>query len=582
MATAYQPAPRWEQSVPMGHEMNASASDKEHTSSDRLTLLQNLPLANQALFDPSYAFDHNQTPRDSSNYNSSRRPSQHTATLDVDQYQLDQIKRDSGRSMRKGSTHSRGSSPQKGPVSHLRRPSTSHNRPSAPLTLPRAESEVAIDPDPERSAWIHRDKLARIESQEMAAAGFGVPRNTRSSRSGSRSASRSASRNAASRTQMSQLAFTSGVDTPKVPGFEEQSGAGAGQDQDSDEYEERLREEPRMDRNMYSRSLPRPSVSRIPVARASPAPVAQSVVERDSPLPRSMSSPLGDSANRRSRSQSLGDPALMTESTSTRSAIPTKPRPRSSHIQDSASVSDSPSLSQRTTQSLTAVSRAKAMNKAASGGSVGRKTIPRTASKARNTSPKDSPVRRPTSGSTRSRPTSFHMRPEGEAPWVATMYKPDPRLPPDQQMLPTHAKRAMQGGSDSADEAEQSYPLNIESLSDEELAKMGALPSPESAKKKEMATSTQQGTGNLPPPWPLTSIKSDARSQTGSAKGTTGGYTITPKIAPPIAPPNMPRSPTSQPQVTSSVNAGVQRVPDLDEKDDGKKKKKGFACCVVM
>ena len=483
--------------------------------------------------------------------------------------------------MRKGSTHSRGSSPQKGPVSHLRRPSTSHNRPSAPLTLPRAESEAAIDPDPERSAWIHRDKLARIESQEMAAAGFGMPRNPRSSRSGSRSASRSASRNAASRSQMSHLAFSNEADTPKVPGFEEQSGAGANQDQDSDEYEERLLEEPRVDRSMYSRSLPRPSVSRIPVARASPAPVAQSVVERDSPLPRSMSSPLGDgaNANRRSRSQSLGDPTMMVEPSSTRSAIPTKPRPRSSHIQDSTSA---PSLSQRTTQSLTAVSRAKAMNKAAAGGSVGRKTIPRTASKARNTSPKDSPVRRPTTGSTRSRPTSFHMRPEGEAPWVATMYKPDPRLPPDQQMLPTHAKRAMQGGSDSADEAEQSYPLNIESLSDEELAKMGALPSPESAKKMNATTSTQQNSGSLPPPWPLASIKSDTRSQAGSAKGTTGGYTITPKIAPPIAPPKMPRSPTVQPQVTSSVNAGVQRVPDLDEKDDGKKKKKGLACCIVM
>jgi hypothetical protein len=483
--------------------------------------------------------------------------------------------------MRKGSTHSRGSSPQKGPVSHLRRPSTSHNRPSAPLTLPRAESEATIDPDPERSAWIHRDKLARIESQEMAAAGFGMPRNPRSSRSGSRSASRSASRNAASRSQMSHLAFSNEADTPKVPGFEEQSGAGANQDQDSDEYEERLLEEPRVDRNMYSRSLPRPSVSRIPVARASPAPVAQSVVERDSPLPRSMSSPLGDgaNANRRSRSQSLGDPAMMVEPTSTRSAIPTKPRPRSSHIQDSTSA---PSLSQRTTQSLTAVTRAKAMNKAAAGGSMGRKTIPRTASKARNTSPKDSPVRRPTTGSTRSRPTSFHMRPEGEAPWVATMYKPDPRLPPDQQMLPTHAKRALQGGSDSADEAEKSYPLNIESLSDEELAKMGALPSPESAKKMNATTSTQQNSGSLPPPWPLASIKSDTRSQTGSAKGTTGGYTITPKIAPPIAPPKMPRSPTVQPQVTSSVNAGVQRVPDLDEKDDGKKKKKGLACCIVM
>ncbi|CAD0111896.1 unnamed protein product [Aureobasidium uvarum] len=525
MATAYQSTPRWEQAVPMGHE--------------------------------------------------------HTATLDVDAYQLEQIKRDSGRSMRKGSTHSRASSPQKGPVSHIRRPSTSHKRPSAPLTIPRAESEPAIDPDPERSAWIHRDKLARIESQELAAAGFGAPRNRRQSRSDSRSASRSASRNPTSRVPASQLAFSGEVNTPKVPGFEEQSGAGADQGQDSDEYEERLQEEPRVDRNMYSRSLPRSTLSRIPVARASPAPVAQSVVERDSPLPRSMSSPLGDSASSRSRSRSLGNPAMIAEPAGTRSAMPSKPRPRSSHIQDSPSVTESPSLTTRTTQSMNAVTRAKAMNKAAVGGSVGKKTIPRTTSKARNPSPKDSPVRRPTSGSTRSRPTSFHMRPEGEAPWVATMSKPDPRLPPDQQMLPTHAKRAMQGGSDSADEAEQSYPLNIDSLSDEELVRMGALPSPEATKRAEANASKQQATNTLPPPWPLASIKSDARSQTGSAKGPTGGYTITPKIAPPIAPPKSPKPPVVQPQVTSSVNAGVQRMPDLDEKEDGKKKKK-LACCIVM
>ncbi|KAI4750694.1 hypothetical protein E4T52_16729 [Aureobasidium sp. EXF-3400] len=562
MATAYQSTPRWEQSVPLGHE--------------------NLPLANQALFDSSYSFDPNQTPRDSSNHNS-RRPSQHTATLDVDAYQLEQIKRDSGRSMRKGSSNSRGSSPQKGPVPHTRRPSTSHNRPSAPLAIPRAESESAIDGDPERSAWIHRDKLARIESQELAAAGFGVPRTThrRQSRSDSRSASRSASRNAASRTQTSQLAFSGEGEIPKVPGFEEQTEAGANQDQDSDEYEERLQEEPRVDRNMYSRSLPRPTVSRIPVARASPAPVSQTVVERDSPLPRSMSSPLSDSASSRHRSRSLGNPAMVTEPTSTRSAMPSKPRPRSSHMQDSPSATESPSLSQRTTQSLTAATRAKAMNKAAAGGSVGRKTIPRTASKARNTSPKDSPVRRPTSGSTRSRPTSLHNRPEGEAPWVATMYKPDPMLPPDQQMLPTHAKRAMQGGADSADEADQSYPLNIDSLSDEELARIGTLPSPESAKKANTTTSEQQGSNTIPPPWPLNSIKSDSRSQTGSAKGPSGGYTITPKIAPPIAPPKSPKPPANQPQVTSSVNSGAQRVPDLDEKEDGKKKK-SVACCIVM
>lgn len=42
------------------------------------------------------------------------------------------------------------------------------------------------------------------------------------------------------------------------------------------------------------------------------------------------------------------------------------------------------------------------------------------------------------------RPPTAVNRPEGEPPWLATMYKPDPRLPPDQQLLPTHAKRMQQ------------------------------------------------------------------------------------------------------------------------------------------
>lgn len=37
--------------------------------------------------------------------------------------------------------------------------------------------------------------------------------------------------------------------------------------------------------------------------------------------------------------------------------------------------------------------------------------------------------------------TAPTAQPEGEAPWIADMYKPDPRLPQDEQIIPTHAKR---------------------------------------------------------------------------------------------------------------------------------------------
>jgi hypothetical protein len=43
--------------------------------------------------------------------------------------------------------------------------------------------------------------------------------------------------------------------------------------------------------------------------------------------------------------------------------------------------------------------------------------------------------------------TPSQRKPSGDAPWLATMFRPDPLLPPDQQMLPTHAKKlAMERG----------------------------------------------------------------------------------------------------------------------------------------
>jgi hypothetical protein len=53
--------------------------------------------------------------------------------------------------------------------------------------------------------------------------------------------------------------------------------------------------------------------------------------------------------------------------------------------------------------------------------------------------------RRPGSSSGhRQRPSTGHYSPEGDPPWMASMYKPDPRTPPDEQILPTHAKLMLQ------------------------------------------------------------------------------------------------------------------------------------------
>lgn len=157
------------------------------------------------------------------------------------------------------------------------------------------------------------------------------------------------------------------------------------------------------------------------------------------------------------------------------------------------------------------------------------------------------------------------------------MYKPDPRLPPDQQILPTHAKRTMQGQTDSEEEVDKSFPKDFDLLSDEELAKMGALPPPGQAQEVKVSTPNPKETTTLQPPWPLASQKSDTKSQAESPQGANSGY----KTTPTNAPSKSPQPAASQPEAPRTTRPAVQRMPDPDEKEDGKKKKK-LACCVIM
>ena len=172
----------------------------------------------------------------------------------------------------------------------------------------------------------------------------------------------------------------------------------------------------------------RPGTSRIPVSKHSPAPLANSYTERGSPIGRwSDSNSLNSAKKLRPRSQSLGSEAILDGNSNT---TPDKARPASSHLVDSPVLSESSDSAALPTLRITP-------RKASSGtrtGSASKKTV------ISNGSTKDSPDPRPKS---RARPRSVH-RPEGEAPWIATMYKPDPMLPPDQQILPTHAKKMLQ------------------------------------------------------------------------------------------------------------------------------------------
>lgn len=463
-----------------------------------------------------------------------------------------------------------------------RRPSVPFARPVGPSRKTSVASGMSSEEI--NDAWIHRDKLAEIETREMVEAGIHMPRSNRhrESQSGSRSASRSASRTSARRVQSRDRLGNNGPPIPDgsaaatLPPFEEHEPTAIptaeddNQSSDSaqDAYTRSLQDPyAGRDHQQYSRNLTRPGTSRIPIARSSPAPVSHAVVERDSPLPRSRagsSSMSGAPADgiaygkRRSRSLSLGSQAMVDGLVNTRS------RPVSSYLQD-------------TSEDLT---NAKASTRSVSN-PAGRKVANTRAAKPRTTSAshKDSPGSKRPLSSSAPRPTSAINRPEGDAPWLATMYKPDPMLPPDQQVIPTHAKRIMQEQWEKEGKTGDAYDRNFNLLNDNELKKMGAFPPTPAEQTWEQQHPPQNRAGSISQSaWPFAGNITEIRSNTASPRpGTSGGYKITPTISSPSAP----QRPGFSPALSESRKPSVQRVPDADEKAAAKKSK-GCGCCIVM
>ena len=189
------------------------------------------------------------------------------------------------------------------------------------------------------------------------------------------------------------------------------------------------------------------------------------------------------------------------------------------------------------------------------------------------------------------------------------MYRPDPRLPPDQQMLPTHAKRMMQeqwereGQTGTVYDRDfrllnnDAYPVNPtkDRNSPVETANTNTASSPQDESKMDVS-----------PPLPPPTIRSDPGA-TGSRPGTGGGYKITPTIpavatfqtipSPSITPPQNETSPLSAPPPpppkpqtetkrlsaqNQSPSDRIPRMPAMDEKAEESGKKKGCGCCIVM
>ncbi|KFY39970.1 hypothetical protein V495_05672 [Pseudogymnoascus sp. VKM F-4514 (FW-929)] len=372
--------------------------------------------------------------------------------------------------------------------------------------------------------WIHRDKLARIESRELQAAGIILPRTRAYSR---RSRSREASATGLHRNEQ-HPAKQQRVESPTAEELED--------DDEPAGWDPRTPEEIAADSNSSYRdygSLSKGS-SKIPLALTSPAPIPWEYLERDAPMQRSRSAVWGG------EDDSIAYPLPRAKASSEEPLSQVTPTATPSAPKRFASTDSSPKKSANATPTNRKLSATSATSKP---------PITQQKQKAR-------------SGSN-SRPTTRSgegpiKTPEGDPPWLASMYKPDPRLPPDQQLLPTVARRLQQEQWEKEGKFGNVYDRDFRPLNDEEIK----MPEPAAVAPEEPEAKQEE----LLPQWPLRK----ARSPEPSRPGTSSGYSTMPRIQ------NAPPSRIQSPMLAQFP------VHGFEPEEAAPEKKKGCGCCVVM
>jgi hypothetical protein len=391
------------------------------------------------------------------------------------------------------------------------------------------------DEDSESSRWIHRDKLARIESEELQAAGILLPQPRAQSKSNRRERSRDQQSNGLGRSEQSGQ-HQKRQRIGSLPTEEAEA-----EDQQDMSWDLRLPEEAAQDTNGGYREhgSGQKGISRIPVFKTSPLPIPLDYLERDTPIQRT-----------RSNGWAGDDDAIQYP----------KSRTRSDSNKQAEDLSATPTPIKRI-QSDTSPSK-KAATASARKGSMPSTRAPSAQARPKTRSgPKDTPISRPPTRSGEPAQSNSIKRPEGDPPWLASMYKPDPRLPPDQQLLPTVAKRLQQEQWEKEGKFGNAYDKEFRPLNDEEL------------QPPEIVSQTVEVPEQKPEEhseWPLRTSKSPTLS-TGRP-GTAGGYSTVPKIQ------DIPPSPMS-PRATMTPQPIPLRV---EEPREEKKQKEGCGCCIVM
>lgn len=411
--------------------------------------------------------------------------------------------------------------------------------------------------DPESSSWIHRDKLARIEIEEMQQAGIRI---------------RSDSRPATKRTELGYDAVD--VDVNGIPAHDEYSLEPLVQpvsQAESDEIQEELpmnfdlRRPEEVAADLYEeKSQPmqsrRPnrksSYSKIPLPKSSPIPIPLDYIERHTPSQRNGSLRGSIDEDRiayrkvRGRSHSVGSQILLDEADHGGRSTPT-PGPKHTNP-------ESPPRTKNTSKPGTGSGGPRTSGSQREGSGQFRHHT-------RSTHSRDFSGPRPGTRSGDGPPGPIR-RPEGDPPWLATMYKPDPRLPPEQQLIPTVAKRLQQEQWEREGKSGSVYDrdFNPVSIYEDEVAQTKPAPEPviEQQPKNEGVAASD---------WPLKGSKSPVTSngRPGTSGTEHGGYKVMP---------NVPTSPTS-PQVAVPPVVQPLRVEDPPREN---KKEAGCGCCIVM
>ncbi|KAJ9641603.1 hypothetical protein H2204_002665 [Knufia peltigerae] len=417
--------------------------------------------------------------------------------------------------------------------------------------------------DPE--GWIHRDKLAKIESEELQAAGINLA-NAR--RTGNKNTRRETSRG-----RRSEERGHSGKGEPDETRPQPQD-----EEDERNNWDFRTPEEIAADQTpspIYSNPILKKSGSKIPVLTSSPLPIPHERIERDTPLNRkrtisnSMSPEDGIPVLKtRMRRGSAGSAGMQDESES----LATTPVFANGTKLPSAKQSSPTKAKAKTGQSSPPETSA---GKKATGSAATRKT---SANAKNGATP--SPNQRPgTRSGELDRPRTAINRPEGDPPWLATMYKPDPMLPPDQQIIPTHARRQQQAQWQDSGAIPSTYDRNFSPLAihSPSISK-GASPILQSAPSPVDERDAERDGAS----WPLKPVASpNMRHATsprpGTSGSTNGGYSTMPRVASPaiMHSPRMGNISTVPGQPTT-----VQRIEHQDE--DAMVKDKSCGCCVVM